>query len=187
MSLTRYLALPLLAAALALGVPAGAQDHDHGGGHSHEAPTAKLKQIFPKAESFVTKDLTISPDARQRIEAKLGKKLHDHDLQGHVFVATTGGRSTGVAREAHVHMDGEVDIVVGVDLKGAVQGVVVTGAPAAVCSPSFLNQFKGKTAASAMKVGGDVKAAPGAAQASTTIAFEVRESVLILTEAALKR
>lgn len=182
MNPTRLLALPLLAAALLLGLPAGAED-----GHSHDGPTSQLKKIFPKAQTFVTKDLAIDPAARKRIETKLGAKLHDHDLQDHVFVPVAGGRSAGVARQAHVHLGGEADIVVGVDMKGVIQGVVVTGAPAAVCSGSFLGQFQGKTASSPLKIGQDLKAAPGADQASKTVAFEVRESVLILTEAALKR
>lgn len=153
--------------------------------HGASTPTALLKKVFPAASGFVQKDLHLGHDSslRGHVEARLGAKLEGHDLEAPAWVATSGGRSAGVAWMTDVHLpSGNADVLVGVDLKGKIVGVALGHAPAALSGASFLKQFAGKTASSPLQVGQDLKAAPGQDQASKQVAAAVRKAVIVLTE-----
>lgn len=150
----------------------------------HGAPKALLQKALPSAQGFVPRQLALSPAARARVEKALKTKLEGHDLTASVYVGTRGGRSAGMAWMTDVHLSGgNADVVVGVDLQGRVTGVALGHSPTpALAQASFLAQFKGKTAASPLTVGRDLKAAPGQSAASQKLAAAVRKAVLILTE-----
>ena len=103
-----------------------------------------LKKLFPQADNFVTKPLGLSADQRQKIEARLGAKLEDHDLKAPAYIASSKGRSVGIiwATDAHLKK-GNVDVIVGVGLDGKVSGVVLDHSKVSgLDKPAYLDQYK---------------------------------------------
>lgn len=158
----------------------------HGG---EPLPKEALKKLFPQADNFVTKPLGLKSEQRKKLEAKLGAKLEDHDLNAPAYIASSKGRSIGIvwATEAHLKK-GLVDVIVGVDLKGKVTGVVLdhSNVPG-LNMPAYLNQYKKLTTRSAFQEGKDLKPLSGQEASSKLVAAAARKGVAIINESFLSK
>ncbi|GMU51879.1 MAG: hypothetical protein AMXMBFR33_10250 [Candidatus Xenobia bacterium] len=150
----------------------------------------QMKKLYPAAASFVKKPLDLSGHTREHIEEALGFKLDGHDLKTPAYVVRgADGRSLGAVWPTDVHLpEGKyADVLVGVDTKGAVVGVLVWGGPVpAIQEGAYLEQYKGKNADSPIRVGKDIKPAAGQKGPSADLADSVRRAVLVLSHGLLK-
>ncbi len=62
-------------------------------------PGAKLKALFPKAESFEQKNLYVSDDQRAALEKAIGTRLPEEDLKPSIYLAVVKGRPEGPAKK----------------------------------------------------------------------------------------
>lgn len=155
--------------------------------HGDEGVTqATLKKLFPAADSFVTKSLNLSPEVRKKIETRLGTKLEDHDLKTPAFVATAKGRSLGVAWATDAHLkEGDVDVIVGVDLSGKLTGLALAHSPvASLGQSSYLNQYKALTVRSNFAEGKELKPHKNGA-ASRLVAAAAKKAAVVIHESFL--
>jgi len=152
--------------------------HGNGEGPSKEV----MKRIFPGAESFVTRPLAIKPAVQNQLEKRIGKPLEAHDLKSNVYIATAKGQSLGVlwATDAHLK-EGPVDVIVGLDRQGRIAGVALDHSPlASLAQSSYLNQYKGKTAASPLQQGKDLKPLSSNPTASQLVAQAARKAAILI-------
>lgn len=148
-----------------------------------------LKKLFPQADNFVTKPLSMKVEQRKKLEAKLGAKLEDHDLNAPAYIASSKGRSIGIVWATDAHLKkGLVDVIVGVDLNGKVTGVVLdhSNVPG-LNMPAYLDQYKKLTTRSAFQEGKDLKALSGQEASSKLVAAAVKRSATIIDEIFLSK
>jgi NosR/NirI family nitrous oxide reductase transcriptional regulator len=112
---------------------------------------AQMKRVFPAATSFSTKQ----PGPPQHFVAYTGESS-SRSIAGYVFWTTE-------VEPLERGYDGPIKMLVGVDTKGILTGVLVTqhNEPYGYFSvepPRFAGQFKGKNIRDPFKVGGDVDA-----------------------------
>lgn len=152
--------------------------------HSPAMFIPMVRQAFPQGQEFRPRGnhLEAKPDLCHKIEAATGTKFGGMDSHIPVFDVYAGGKRIGLAWYTEVAKGSDfVGVSVGVDLKGRIVGVALDAAPPTVDNQAFLGQFKGKTAKSKLKVGQDLKAAPGDPGLSQRIAAGVRKSVALQT------
>lgn len=144
-----------------------------------------LRKVFPQGQEFRPRSLDLSSQGAlcRRVESASGSKLAGMDFHVPVFDVLSGGRKIGVAWMTEVPRGQDfVGVIVGADLKGRIVAVALDAAPPSVDNRAFLDQFKGKTARSPLKVGGDLKAAPKDPALSQRIANGVRKAIVLQTE-----
>lgn len=153
----------------------------HGDGEG--PPSAALKRIFPAAESFVTRPVNFTAAVQQKISSRLGKPLEGHDLKSNAYIPTAKGQSLGVVWGTDAHLkEGLVDVLVGLDRQGKVVGVALDHSPvASLAQSSYLNRYKGLTAAASFQV----KPLSGNPAASQVVSQAVRKSAVVIQEAFL--
>lgn len=151
----------------------------HGEGTGISRPT--LKKLFPQADSFVTKPLSLSAEQRQKLETRLGSKLTANELKAPAYVASRQGRSIGVVWSAEGQLrEGPVDVIVGLDLQGKVVGVALAHSPVArLGQSSYLKQYQNLTARSDFQEGKDLKALPGQ-PGSQVIAKTAKKAAIVI-------
>jgi NosR/NirI family transcriptional regulator, nitrous oxide reductase regulator len=141
---------------------------------SAQAPTGKLggqlKQLFPDASSFSAKEgdpphiKAFAMDARTRTTVLLGLAFFTSDL-----VPLERG------------YDGPINMLIGMDTKGVLTGVVVIShkepfGPISVEKPRFAQQYKGKSIRDPFKVGDDVDAVSTATITITSATRAIKQS-----------
>jgi len=141
--------------------------------------------------TYKTVFVDISESTRARIEARLGFALDPDESQFKFFPVFKAGKRVGtVMTHAGKGQFGVIEVVVAVvpDSSGPTVKVVRIQrdrekAKAALRSPAFLNQFKGRQAGSGFTVGKDIRlAAPGAERASQAVATAVRKLLVVFAE-----
>jgi hypothetical protein len=147
-------------------------------------PAAALKRLFPAAESFVTRPLSLTPDMQKRIATRLGAKLESHDLKSPAYVPTRNGQSLGVAWVTDAHLkEGLADVIVGLDRDGKVVGVALEHSPVALLAQSsYLKQYKNLSSRAAFRQGQDLKALKSNPAASALVASAVRKAAVVIDE-----
>ena len=156
--------------------------------HEGEGPSqATLKRLFPSADNFVTRPLSLTAEAQAKVQARLSRKLEAHDLKSKVYVPTKDGKSLGVVWVTDAHFkEGLADVVVGLDLQGKVAGVGLEHSPVALLAQSnYLNQYKKLNARSVFLQGKDLKPLPSNPAASSLLAAAVRKAVAVIDAAYL--
>jgi hypothetical protein len=148
-----------------------------------------LKKLFPEADNFVTKPLGLTAAQRKSIEGKIGAKLEEHDLKAPAYIASSKGRSIGIVWATDAHLKkGNVDVIVGVNLKGNVTGVVLDHSKVAgLDKPAYLGQYKKLTTGSSFQEGKDLKPLAGQEPSSKMVAAAVKKSVAIIDESFLAK
>ncbi len=158
----------------------------HGG---EPLPKETLKKLFPQADNFVTKPLGMKVEQRKKLEAKLGAKLEDHDLNAPAYIASSKGRSIGIVWATDAHLTkGLVDVIIGVDLSGKVTGVVLDHSKVpGLNMPAYLDQYKKLTTKSSFQEGKDLKPLAGQEASSKLVATAVKRGVTIINESFLSK
>lgn len=148
-----------------------------------------LKKLFPQADAFVTRPLSLSAQQRQRIESRLGGKLEGHDLKSKAYIASRGGRSLGVVWATDAHLKkGAVDVIVGVAMDGKVTGVVLDHSKVpGLNAAAYLDQYKKLTTSSAFQEGKDLKSLAGQEPSSKQVAAAVKKGAVIISESFLSK
>lgn len=148
-----------------------------------------LKKLFPQADNFVTKPLSLTAEQRKKIETRLGAKLEDHDLKAPAYIASSKGRSVGIVWATDAHLKrGNADVIVGVGLDGKVTGVVLDHSKVAgLDKPAYLDQYKKLTTSSSFQEGKDLKPLAGQEPSSKLVAAAVRKGVAIIDESFLAK
>ncbi|MSO45740.1 MAG: FMN-binding protein [Acidobacteria bacterium] len=140
-----------------------------------QAPDAKLqaqlKQIFPAATSFSPKG-----GSPPHFKAYRGDPAAPESLLGYVFWTTE-------LMPLERGYDGPIRMLVGLDTKGVLAGVIVTDhnepyGRFSVEPPAFAAQFKGKSLRDAFRVGVDIDAVSTATISVTSATRAIRNSAL---------
>ncbi len=159
-------------------------------------PGAKLKALFPKAESFEQKNLYVSDDQKAALEKAIGTRLPEEDLKPSIYLAVVKDRPEGSAKKvaAIIFIDaqgegGKIEMGVVVSGKGELLKVHLfeNKESEKMNQPSYLNQFQGKKATVAFKVGVDIRAPQGAEKSAQAGASGARRGILIINEMFRKR
>ncbi|HAW60444.1 MAG TPA: hypothetical protein DCW86_03145 [Actinobacteria bacterium] len=139
----------------------------------------ELLKLFPGFQGDLTEKKELLEEARKEFG----------DLES-IFELMSAGKRVGVAiKLASRGYGGPIKIAVGIDTEGKVAGVLVldvSGETAGVGSKvaeaegaPFREQFKGKTAADALRVGKDVDAISGATISSRGVASGVKNALVV--------
>lgn len=163
---------------------------------SWEITRGYLLELFPDATNFLKRKETYSAQQVKEIEAYLGFKLYPEDKTPEFFIAVDESsgkkRLLGVAifidpRVKSGLLDGKVtqiEVGIGVDSKGAVQGVRLFDykGSRALTQVKFLDQLVGKTLDSDFSVGSDksIKPVAGEEEESQLVANAAREALYLM-------
>jgi len=164
MTVSKLTVLAALLAAAGLGVVRAA-----GQGAIDAKQEALLKRLFPAATSFSPKG-----GDPPHFKAFSGDARSGQTLLGLAFWTTE-------LEPFERAYDGPIKILVGMDMKGVLTGVVVTEhhepyGNFSIDMPSFPAQFKGKSIRDAFKVGADVDAVSRATISITSASRAIRNS-----------
>jgi mono/diheme cytochrome c family protein len=147
-------------------------------------PTAELKKLFPAADSFSAVEGTLSAAQVASAEARSGSKLSAEDRLPTFYFAIRDGKKTGVAQYVSAPtVAGPVSLAVVMDASGVVTAVFVLKNPAddGIEDAAWLAQFRGKRLADAATLSRSVSAAPGAEEASRSVAGAVARAIAIIS------
>lgn len=146
-------------------------------------PEEQLKKLFPTADAFAAIEGGLKGAQVQSVEKLVGASLADEDKVPTFYFAMKGGKRYAVAQYVSASSaKGPISIAVAMDTKATVSGIKILKNPSekAIESPDFTRQFGGKTAASALEVGKDIKPAAGAEADSRAVAEAVRKAIAII-------
>jgi Na+-translocating ferredoxin:NAD+ oxidoreductase RnfG subunit len=171
------LAAPL--AALAAAAPAGAFAIDY----LSAEQAAKL--MFPDADSFEAKDVTLDAAQLQQLDAQ---GVKPRSARWPVRVARRGGSTLGIVVVDEVI--GKVELItyaVGIALDGSVKQIEILSYREShgfeVRLPAWRKQFVGKTTGSPIRVGEDIANISGATLSCTHVTDGVRRIVAVVAAA----
>ncbi len=148
-------------------------------------PQGDLRVFFPTADRYQTRMVSLS-GSRLPILKRLGPAVSLASNSLSVFPLFHGTAPRGavlIQRAAGEY--GVIEVVVGVDTVGRVQGVRLQRLrepdriARALTDPPWLRSFRGKTAADPWRLGGDVPDRPAPARASARIIVGTVRSLLI--------
>jgi len=147
-----------------------------------------LRKIFPQAQSFIRREILLTPEQTGRIAAGAQMTFDEaHSLKITVYLAQNSGRTSGYGFEDTVHGKwGPIHYLVGVDLAGAVIDTVILdyqeirGKP--VAKRRFLKQYRGKSARDPLQLKEDINGISGATISSRSLTEGIRKLLFILAE-----
>ncbi len=148
-------------------------------------PTQALAVALPGADRVVPRVFAATPDARARVERRLGRKVEEDAWTFHEGVKA--GQTTGwaliVEEKGKYH---PITFIVGLTPAGAVGEVAVMvyreRRGEAVRRRRFLGQFSGKTSADPLMVNRDIVHLTGATVSSWSIAAGVKKATVVFEE-----
>ena len=171
----------LVVVALVLAIPLNA--------HEEGFPEETLKAIFPDATGFTAREKQFTAEQVKQIEQASKSKLAGNDNPLHFYVAlgnpADGSGVLGIVALVDASgPTGAVDLALGVRRDGTVVRVVITenADEAGLSAAAFLDQFKGKSAASPLALGKDFNYA-GDAKAAEAVLSAVRRGLHMLAVA----
>ena len=148
-----------------------------------EFPVQRLAAIFPKAKKFVQKSAVLTPDQIASIEKDIADKLRTADLKP-IFYIPINDANKPIGLVLFIDVEGPSGVIggaVGLNMQGKVVKVTVyeQGESEATASAEFLEQFVGMGIDDAFKIGEDIKAANGHADASKAVALLPKKTLVI--------
>jgi hypothetical protein len=163
-----------------------------GAAHEEGFPEKTLKSVFPAATGFTPRKKALTAEQVKKIEQASGSKLAKNDNPLNVYVALgksadgSGVLGTVVLVDAR-GPKGPMDLAIGVKRDGAIERVVVTvnQDDPGLSAAGFLDQLKGKTAASPLAVGKDVRYS-GDAKSAEALLAAVRRGLHLVAAASGK-
>lgn len=155
--------------------------------HQKGWPGKRLRQVFPEAAKFTSRQATLSSDQITRIEQAIGDRLEPENRIPTFYPAfgKAGGKIGFVLFADQVGENAGIEMGVAVDPAGKVLHVVILSSreDKRIGNDEFLDQFHGKAAKDLLKVGADITPVPGAEKISQVVATGVRKVLLIKQEA----
>lgn len=153
-------------------------------------PERTMQNIFPAARDYKTTTVKFTLTNVGAIEKELGSRIEEASQGGEFsfydIIGAVGGKPRKIGTILALAGKGEygvIEVVIGIDTSGKILGTYIQRSRERVTkaleSPAFLDQFKGKTAASDFGVGSAIKpASPDAEGASRTVAFVIRKMLV---------
>ena len=144
-----------------------------------------LAVALPGADRVVPRTFTASPEARARVERRLGRRLEETSWRFHQGLKgkQTSGWALIIDEKGKYH---PITFVVGLSPAGAIGEVAVMvyreRRGEAVRRRRFLGQFQGKTAADPLMVNRDITHLTGATVSSWSIAAGVKKATALFEE-----
>lgn len=130
----------------------------------------QLKQAFPGAANFSAKETDPLPHFKAFVNGARGAQT----LAGYAFWTTD-------LQPLERGYDGPIKVLVGIDLRGVLTGVIVVEhhepyGDFSIDPPSFADQFRSKNVLEAFKVGSDIDAVSRATISVTSTSRAIRNS-----------
>lgn len=174
-----YLALPVFLLPLAAPLKA----------HESGFPSETLKKVFPEATGFTPRKKTLTAEQLKMAEEKSGSKVQRNDNPLAFYVALgkspdgSGALGTVLMLDAR-GTKGGLDLALGVKRDGTVDRLVVTENhdDPGLSAATFLDQIKGKSIQSPLKVGQDIRYS-GDAKSAQAVLNAVRRGLYLLAAA----
>lgn len=152
-------------------------------------PERTMALIFPKAKDYQSLTRKISPEARARIEQRLGMPLDESEREEWGSYRISGPGSQELGRIIACAQKGEygvIEVVMGVSSEGRIVGVSIQRSRervnTALKSPTFLRQFEGKSLKNPLRIGEDLRGIPEGDRAAEAVALAVRKMLLLFSE-----
>ena len=148
---------------------------------AHPKVTRELLQKFwADAQSATNKEISLTDEQKKTVSKYLGRSLPKETMESDIYIVLGKAGSLGVL----VNLDpAGMDVGVAIDRERKrivkVQIYKHSGKHK-FDAPTFLNQFAGKKASDAFKVGKDIKPVKGAEQESQTVATDIKAVLLIV-------
>jgi hypothetical protein len=157
--------------------------------HDEGFPGETLKKVFPEATGFTTRTKTLTQAQLKQAEQQSGSKVERNDNPLKFYVALgkspdgSGVLGTVLMLDASGPKGG-MDLAVGVQRDGTVARVLVTenNDDHQLGSDAFLEQIRGKSLQSPMKVGQDIRFT-GDQKAAQALVNAVRRGLYLLSAA----
>ena len=145
-----------------------------------------LKETFPKAAQFVPETRVVGAETRHRLEASLGRPVDDDTLRVYRAVNASGGLlGYGVVSE-EIGKYHPITFLVGATPELKVERVTVLvyreSHGADVRRARFLNQYRGKSASSPIRINQDIVNISGATLSVRSLNFGVRKVLALLED-----
>lgn len=151
-------------------------------GHEKKWPERRLRQVWPAAQSFTSKQISLSAAQISELE-KDGVKVDSKGRSPTFYFAQSKERGADKTLGIILFMDatgenGPIEVSVAMGSDGKVMKVALweQSENPALNKDDFLSQFVGKMASTSSA---DYKPAPDAAKASTAVATAVRDALKI--------
>lgn len=164
--------------ALLFGLPVSA--------HQKGWPGKRLSEVFPEADRFTSRQVSLSIDQISRIEQAIGERVEPENRVPTFYPALNkAGEKIGFVLFAdQVGENGVIEMGVAVDSQGKVRHVVIytSREDKRISQAAFLNQFQGKGVKDPLKLGADISPVTGAEKASLAVVTGVRKALLIKQE-----
>ncbi|MBI2820454.1 MAG: hypothetical protein HYX73_10790 [Acidobacteria bacterium] len=162
------------------------------GAHEEGFPEKTLKSVFPDATGFTAREKKFTVEQVKQIEQASASKLARNDNPLNFYVALgkppDGSGVLGIVVLVDTRgPKGAVDMAVGVKRDGTVARVVVTenADDTGLSAAAFLDQIKGKSAQSPLRLGKDIRYS-GDAKAAEALLSAVRRGLQMLAIAGSK-
>lgn len=148
---------------------------------AHPTVTRELLQKFwADAQSATNKEISLTDEKKKMVSKALGSVLPKETTEADVYVVLGKAGSLGVL----VNLDPpgmDVGVAIDRERKKIVKvQVYKQSGKYKFDDPAFLNQFAGKIASDAFKVGKDIKPVKGAEKESQTVATDIKAVLLIV-------
>jgi Na+-translocating ferredoxin:NAD+ oxidoreductase RnfG subunit len=145
-----------------------------------------LKETFPKAAQFAAENRVVGPETRRRIEETLGRPVDDDTVRVYRALNASGGLlGYGVVSD-EIGKYHPITFLVGATPEFKVERVTVLvyreSHGADVRRARFLNQYRGKSASSPIRINDDIVNISGATMSVRSLNFGVRKVLSILED-----
>lgn len=153
-------------------------------------PERTMQKIYPDARDYKTVTVKFNPDNVRAIEKQLGSTIEEPSQGGEFtfydIVGSVGGKPHKIGTIIALAGKGEygaIEVVIGVDGSGKIVGTYIQRsrerATKALESPTFLDQFKGKTRTGGFDVGSAIKpASTDAIDDSQVVALAIKKMLV---------
>ncbi|MDD3927389.1 MAG: hypothetical protein PHT33_12095 [bacterium] len=145
-------------------------------------PDRDIKNFFPGADSYSTDVKKYSKQQEAVIEKRIGSQLDPDENEFRFYRVKKAKKLVGTVLTHQARGKyGAVQVVVGIGNNEKIVGVYVQRhrEPVSLNAPSFLAQFKGKTADDPITVGKDIDPIKGHDKSSQAVAFSVKKILVV--------
>jgi Na+-translocating ferredoxin:NAD+ oxidoreductase RnfG subunit len=141
-----------------------------------------LKKMFPSADRFETKEITLTADQQLQAEQFLEKRLNDAHFR--YIIGTKQEDIIGYAFPMEViGKERPITFLIGMTKEGAITSVEILiyreSQGSEIRYPRFMAQFKGKKKEDPLRMGTDIQSISGATLSSRGVTYGVRKALAL--------
>ncbi len=155
-------------------------------------PERTMSKLFPEAQDYSTITIKLTSEHIAAIEKRLGSTLDEserHEFNFYELKSKQDGKLVSLGYAIALGGKGEygvIEVVIGIDPNRKIRAAYIQRSSERmkkeIESPSFLTQFKGKSAVDPFEFGKDLKNAPTATLAGNTVRLTITKMLAFYEE-----